>query len=193
MRTKLSKIVLILLLLFPFLSFSQEIIPKEMTSPWFDNQTHHIYGHGITMIYGGTRGGISTYTTDPVTTLAWRSLPEIVKAIESEEDISKEQKEGKIAILKEDSPGGIFYLYITRYSENEATTNNYYVRIADKNDNTLWKGRLPFQSPNLPIENGWWNFIEVPIPAEVEPPFFIHVNPNYGQIDYEFGFKIDEK
>lgn len=191
MTIKKTLYIPLLLMLFPFLSFAQEVIPKEMTYPWFDNQPHEIYGHSITMVYGGTRGGISTYTTDPVTTIAYRSLDEIVEVIKRDKNLNTEEMEGRLSLLEEDAPGGVFYIYITRYNEAAANTYNWYANVSTKDNKTVWKGRLPFSSPNLPMENGWWNFIEVPIPADVKPPFFIYLNPDYGTETYLFGYRID--
>ena len=192
MNSKKTFLYLFSLLFLPVFGTAQNVIPHEMTFPWFDNQPHEVFDHSITMTYGGTRGGIDTYTFAPVTTVAWRSLDQVIEAINKNPKLTEEQKEGKIELLQEDAPGGVFYIYLTRYSEDEANTYNWYANISTNNDSVVWKGRLPFKAPNLPIDNGWWNFIEVPIPGKVEPPFYIFLNPNYGKTLYLFGFKVEE-
>ncbi|MFA8298582.1 MAG: hypothetical protein ACEPOV_00290 [Hyphomicrobiales bacterium] len=193
MNRSFRYILFLFILAFPCMISAQSSIPDEMTEgPWFDNQPHHLYEHTITMIFGGGQGNQANYNFAPITTIAYKTADQVREQIKSDKSIDQEEADGVLEFLQQSAPGGIIFLYVTRYSERKANPGYYYASIYQNDKTLIWKGKLKYQPPNLPDGKGWWNYIEIPIPKEIKAPFTFYLNSNYEKsIQPNFGFKVE--
>jgi hypothetical protein len=197
---KSLRIILAITLLSSILQLAysqQDINPKLYKSQWLDNETQSMYGYDITKIFGQHPDNMATYNFSPITSVAYKSLDTIISNFEDISKVAKWSEETlktNIQDAKDQAKGGEIMMYITRYKEENANTKYYLIVIRDINDKTkLWEYTLPYKAPQNPVNNGWWNYIEVAVPVELPDNFYIYIDDKLTQNLDDFKFMVNKQ
>lgn len=183
------------LLLFGGIS-AQEINPLLYSATWLDNESRDFNGYRITKIFGELPDNPTTYNYSPITAVGYK--PEAAMAADFEK-VAKAQKWSEketaenLANLKQKALGGQLQIYLTRYTEDRANMQWFFVILRDKADKgKLWEFDLPYKAPQNPVQNGWWNYATVEIPIELPDTFYIYLNDKKSQFLSDFKFLVEK-
>ncbi len=185
-----------LILLSVFLA-AQQINPQLYSADWLDNETREIYGYDITKIFGQLPNNAATYNYTPITAVAYKNHDSIIANFEKvakSQDWTEEMLEQNISNIDTLARGGQIQIYLTRYTEERANFRWFFIIIRDIDDKTkLWEFDLPYQAPQNPVNNGWWNYITVEIPVDIPDKFFIYFNDKKSGYLSDFKFYVEKE
>jgi|AntAceMinimDraft_8_1070364.scaffolds.fasta_scaffold00761_12 hypothetical protein len=191
---------LLLIVLFTIITvntgISQEINPVLYETAWQDNVTRSMYGYDITKIFGQLPDNPATYNYSPITAVAYKDLNSIendFKKVEEAENWSPEVLEENIENLKKASIGGQIQIYLTRYDEERANFQWFFIIIRGMDDKgKIWEFNIPYKAPQNPVNNGWWNYTTIEIPVEVPDNFYIYLNDKKSGFLSDFKFLVEK-
>lgn len=188
--------IIIASLIFPQIVTSQEINPILYENTWQDNEVRSIYGYDITKIFGQLPNDAATYNYSPITAVAYKNF----ESLEADfQKVAAAQKWGN-DVLKENlqnlqskAKGGQIQLYLTRYSEERANFQWFFIIIRGIDDKgKIWEYDLPYKAPQNPVNNGWWNYTTVEIPIELPDKFYIYLNDKKSGFLSDFKFQVEK-
>ncbi len=188
--------IIMVSLIFPQSVTSQEINPILYENTWQDNEVRSIYGYNITKIFGQLPNDAATYNYSPITAVAYKSLESLeadfqkVAAVQKwGNDVLKENLQN----LHEKALGGQIQIYLTRYSEERANFQWFFIVIRGIDDKgKIWEYDLPYKAPQNPVNNGWWNYTTVEIPIELPEKFYIYLNDKKSGFLSDFKFLVEK-
>jgi|FLOH01.1.fsa_nt_gi hypothetical protein len=195
-NANLFLIIIIAGLIFPQFVTSQEINPVLYENTWQDNEVRSIYGYDITKIFGQLPNDPATYNYSPITAVAYKNLESLeadfqkVAAVQKwGNDVLKENLEN----LQDKALGGQIQIYLTRYSEERANFQWFFIIIRGIDDKgKIWEYDLPYKAPQNPVNNGWWNYTTVEIPVELPDEFYIYLNDKKSGFLSDFKFQVEK-
>ena len=175
---------------------SQEINPQLYSKTWLDNETRLIDGYNIQKIFGELPNNPSTYNYSPITAVAYKNLDSIKNDFKKVAEVEKwESKilEENLSKLDSSSPGGQIQVYLTRYNEERANFQWFFIVIRGVDDKgKLWEYNFPYKFPKNPTNNGWWNYTTVEVPIELPDSFYIYLNDRKSEFLSDFKFFIEK-
>ncbi len=155
-------------------TLSQNVNPLLYSNTWLDNETRTFEGYEITKIFGQLPDNPTTYNFAPITAVLYTDSSHV--------DSSRNK-----------SPGGQLLIYLTRYDEERANLKWYFIILRDMDDKTkIWEYDLPYQFPQNPTHNGWWNYKEVNIPVDLPDSFYIYLNDKRSRYLSDFKFLVEK-
>ncbi len=174
----------------------QEMNPQLYSRVWLDNETRVISGYEITKIFGQLPNNPSTYNYSPITAIGYQSLDSLESSfhrVAISEKREQEDLEKNLENLRNISLGGQLQIYLTRYNEERANFRWYFVVIRGADDKgKLWEFDLPYQAPQNPINNGWWNYTTIEIPVQLPDSFFVYLNDKKSNYLSDFKFRVEK-
>ena len=187
--------LLALLLALVFNLQAQEIDPQLYQKTWIEKESRLFNGYSITKEFGHNPHWPSAYNVLPITAISYKSMEVLKKELKEkagEEKWPEKELTDALRDLEFSSRGGEMQIYISRYDENEANFRWFFVILRGQEDKgKLWEHEIGYQAPEVPYERGWWNYITVPIPIELELPFFIYFNDKHSKYLSDFKFRVE--
>jgi hypothetical protein len=193
MKTTLT--FLILLFLLPSVS-AQEIDHQLYQKTWLDNQVREFNGYYITKVFGHNPHWPSAYNVLPITAISYKSLEHKKQEIRQQAAAEQWPEEELIDALRDlefSASGGELQIYLSRYNEEDANFRWFFVILRGEDDKgKLWEYEMGYQAPEVPYERGWWNYKELSIPLDIEPPFYVYFNDKQSRYLSDFKFKVEK-
>ncbi len=175
---------------------AQEMDYQLYSRVWLDNETRVINGYEITKIFGQLPNNPSSYNYSPITAVAYQSLDSLeasFREVASSENWEPDVLETNVENLRNISLGGQLQIYLTRYDEDRANFRWYFVVLRGADDKgKLWEFDLPYQAPQNPINNGWWNYGTIEVPVSLPDSFFIYLNDKKSGYLSDFKFRVEK-
>ncbi len=175
---------------------SQQIDPNLYSKTWQDNETRSFHGYEITKIFGQLPNNAATYNFSPITAVSYKNIDSIISNFRKVAEVEKwkpEVLQENIQKLKSSSPGGQIQIYLTRYNAERANFQWFFVIIRGMDDKgKLWEYDLPYQFPENPTNNGWWNYTTVEIPVDLPDNFYIYLNDKKSGFLSDFKFLVEK-
>lgn len=175
---------------------AQEINPLLYEATWMDNEVRIFNGYQITKIFGQLPDNASTYNYSPLTAVGYKPLSMIednFKKVATVQGWSEEETAENLSNVKVKAAGGQLQIYLTRYEEDRANFQWYFVILRSKADKgKLWEYDVPYQAPQNPIQNGWWNYTVVDIPITLPDTFYIYLNDKKSEFLSDFKFLVEK-
>lgn len=193
----MKKTVLVFSLLLMVASITaQEINPLLYESTWMENESRDFNGYRITKIFGELPDNASTYNYSPITAIGYKPLSlleENFKQVAEAAHWTEEQLAENLNNLKSNDAGGQLQVYLTRYTEDRANFQWFFIIIRGENDKgKLWEYDIPYQAPQVPVQLGWWNYTTVDIPIELPDKFYVYLNDKKSQFLSDFKFLVEK-
>ncbi len=192
MKTSLVGFMM-LVLTFPIIA--QQINPSLYSNTWRDNETKVISGNEITKIFGQLPNNPYTYNVSPITAVGYITLDTIesnFKKVAKVENWSAEALDENINSIKKTSTGGQIQVYLSRYEEERANFQWFFLIIRGIDDKEkLWEYKFPYKAPQVPVNNGWWNYTTVEIPIDLPSEFYIYLNDRKSGFLSDFKFLVE--
>jgi len=193
----MKKTVLVFSLLLMAASITaQEINPLLYESTWMENESRDFNGYRITKIFGELPDNASTYNYSPLTAIGYKPLSlleENFKQVAEAAHWTEEQLTENLNNLKTKDAGGQLQIYLTRYTEDRANFQWFFIIIRGENDKgKLWEYDIPYQAPQVPVQLGWWNYTTVDIPIELPDKFYVYLNDKKSQFLSDFKFLVEK-
>lgn len=180
----------------PYAVTSQEINPLLYENTWQDNETRSMYGYNITKIFGQLPNDAATYNYSPITAVGYKNLSFLENNFQKVAEVQKwkpDVLEENIQSLQENSVGGQIQIYLTRYSEERANFQWFFIIIRGIDDKgKIWEYYLPYQAPQNPVNSGWWNYTTIEIPVELPDKFYIYLNDKKSGFLSDFKFLVEK-
>jgi len=175
---------------------AQDINPLLYGSTWLDNESRDFNGYRITKIFGELPDDASTYNYSPLTAVGFKPLSAILTdfdKVAAAQKWNEQEKAENLANVKTKAVGGELQIYLTRNSEDRANFQWFFVILRDKDDKgKLWEYDLPYQAPQNPVQNGWWNYTTVDVPIQLPDTFYIYLNDKKSQFLSDFKFLVEK-
>lgn len=193
----MKKTVLVFSLLLMAASITaQEINPLLYESTWMENESRDFNGYRITKIFGELPDNASTYNYSPLTAIGYKPLSlleENFKQVAEAAHWTEEQLTENLNNLKTKDAGGQLQIYLTRYTEDRANFQWFFIVIrGEKDKGKLWEYDIPYQAPQVPVQLGWWNYTTVDIPIELPDKFYVYLNDKKSQFLSDFKFLVEK-
>lgn len=189
-------LIVLLVIMAPHSIISQEINPLLYESTWQDNITRTMYGYDITKIFGQLPDNPATYNYSPITSVAYKDLSSLesdFRKVGKAENWKPEVLEENINNLKKTAAGGQIQIYLTRYSEERANFQWFFIIIRGMDDKgKIWEYDIPYKAPQNPVNSGWWNYTTIEIPIELPDNFYIYLNDKKSGFLSDFKFLIEK-
>ena len=195
---KLNYLLLFVLLsaITPQIVNSQEINPLLYENTWLDNQTKTMYGFDVTKIFGQLPNNPATYNYSPITAVAYKPLSALesdFQKVAKAEEWKPEVLEENINNIKKTAAGGQIQIYLTRYSEERANFQWFFIIIRGMDDKgKIWEYDIPYKAPQNPVNSGWWNYTTIEIPIELPDNFYIYLNDKKSRFLSDFKFLVEK-
>lgn len=169
MNRLILSIILTTLLTPVFAQESSNQIDGQLTyKTWVDGETRNINGYRVTRVNGADYGSSRNSSTGMITSVAYH---------DADANNSKAYLE----------------FYITRYEQSLANMKWFMIIIRDEDDkDKLWEHKLDYKASELPEGNYYWNYITIPIPQNIHPPFYVYIRDRNLPNLTSFKFKIDK-
>ncbi len=175
---------------------SQDINPELYSRTWQDDETRTFYGYDITKIFGQLPNNPATYNYSPITAIAYKNMESIENDFRKVAEVQKwkpEVLEENIKNVQSSSAGGQIQVYLTRYDAERANFQWFFIIIRGMDDKgKLWEYSLPYQFPQNPVNNGWWNYTTVEVPIELPDNFYIYLNDRKSNFLSDFKFLVEK-
>lgn len=193
----MKKTVLVLsLLLMAAVITAQEINPLLYEATWMENESRDFNGYRITKIFGELPDNASTYNYSPLTAIGYKPLTMLednFKEVAEAAHWTEEQLTENLNNLKTKDAGGQLQIYLTRYTEDRANFQWFFIVIrGEKDKGKLWEYDIPYQAPQVPVQLGWWNYTTVDIPIELPDKFYVYLNDKKSQFLSDFKFLVEK-
>ncbi len=193
----MKKTVLVFSLLLMAASITaQEINPLLYESTWMENESRDFNGYRITKIFGELPDNASTYNYSPLTAIGYKPLTMLednFKEVAEAAHWTEEQLTENLNNLKTKDAGGQLQIYLTRYTEDRANFQWFFIVIrGEKDKGKLWEYDIPYQAPQVPVQLGWWNYTTVDIPIELPDKFYVYLNDKKSQFLSDFKFLVEK-
>jgi len=83
--------------------------------------------------------------------------------------------------------------YITRYEQSLANLKWYMIIIRDRDDKEkIFEKKLEYQAPELPNGNFYWNYTNIKLPENIQPPFYVYIRDRNIQMLYSTKFLVEK-
>jgi len=183
-----KKLILFLFVFLPNLIWGQIDINLILAN-WRVGKEKVIYGNTVLRHEGKNdyRGqlnvGYQTYT----------QVQQQIEQQAEKEMWTPEKRQETLETYEKYASGGMIHLYLTRPSITEANTNMFTVIVKDTvNGKEIFRKDLKPEIPNTPesATGRWSNYAVVPIPTEIESPFFIYIIDKFGGENNKFLFEV---
>lgn len=151
-----------------FAQESSNQINKQLTyKTWVDGETREINDYKVTRVNGADYGNTRNSGTGMITSIAYHDADEI-------------------------NAKAYLEFYITRYEQSLANMKWFMVIIrgADDKDKVL-EQKLDYKAAELPEGNYYWNYTTVPIPQNIQPPFYVYIRDRNLPNLTSFKFKVE--
>jgi hypothetical protein len=147
---------------------SSNQINKQLTfKTWVDGETREINGYQVTRVNGADYGSSRNSATGMITSIAYH---------EADENNSKPYLE----------------FYITRYEQSLANMKWFMIIIRGEDDkDKIFEQKLDYKAAELPEGNYYWNYTTVPIPQNIQPPFYVYIRDRNLPNLTSFKFKVE--
>ena len=192
----IGSFIIFLSIIMSFTCFGQDINPELYQNTWQDDETRTMYGYDITKIFGQFSDSPVTYNYSPITAISFKNIDDIkndFEKIAKEENWSDEVLQENLKNLDNKGIKGQFQIYLTRYTENNANFKWFFLIIRGIDDKEkLWEYYLPYQAPNNPVNNGWWNYTTVDVPIDLPDDFLVYFNDKLSNFLSDFKFKFEK-
>ncbi|MCF8347346.1 MAG: hypothetical protein K9G61_00915 [Bacteroidales bacterium] len=193
----MKKTVLVFsLLLMAAVITAQEINPLLYEATWMENESRDFNGYRITKIFGELPDNASTYNYSPLTAIGYKPLTMLednFKEVAEAAHWTEEQLTENLNNLKTKDAGGQLQIYLTRYTEDRANFQWFFIVIrGEKDKGKLWEYDIPYQAPQVPVQLGWWNYTTVDIPIELPDKFYVYLNDKKSQFLSDFKFLVEK-
>lgn len=193
----MKKTVLVFsLLLIAAVITAQEINPLLYEATWMENESRDFNGYRITKIFGELPDNASTYNYSPLTAIGYKPLTMLednFKEVAEAAHWTEEQLTENLNNLKTKDAGGQLQIYLTRYTEDRANFQWFFIVIrGEKDKGKLWEYDIPYQAPQVPVQLGWWNYTTVDIPIELPDKFYVYLNDKKSQFLSDFKFLVEK-
>lgn len=153
------------LLLLTATAYSQnlsDINPKLTSKTWVDGETRLINSYHVNCIENTDYGSSRNASTGMITSVAYKE------------------------------PHSLEF-YITRYEQSQANLKWFMIIIRNKDDKEkIFEKKLTYQTPELPEGNYYWNYTEVKLPENIQPPFYVYIRDRNIQMLYSAKFLIEK-
>lgn len=165
MKKILLSLTISLLSVVAFAQRSSNQINKQLTfKTWVDGETRNINGYMVTRENGADYGNERNASFGMITSIAY-------------------QKQDAKSFLE---------FYITRYDQSFANMKWFMFIIRDEFDKEkLWEQKLEYKACEMPDGNYYWNYTTVPIPQNIQPPFYVYIRDRNIDLLTAFKFKIE--
>ena len=164
----------------PHTIISQEINPILYENTWQDNEIRSMNGYNITKIFGQLPNDDATYNYSPITAVGYKNLSTLESNFKKVAEVQKwEPKvlEENLVSLQKNAVGGQIQIYLTRYTEERANFQWFFVIIRGIDDKgKIWEYDLPYQAPQNPVNSGWWNYTTIEVPVDLPDKFYIYLD-----------------
>ncbi|MBU2555045.1 MAG: hypothetical protein KKF98_11355 [Bacteroidetes bacterium] len=175
---------------------AQEINPLLYEATWMENESRDFNGYRITKIFGELPDNASTYNYSPLTAIGYKPLTMLednFKEVAEAAHWTEEQLTENLNNLKTKDAGGQLQIYLTRYTEDRANFQWFFIVIrGEKDKGKLWEYDIPYQAPQVPVQLGWWNYTTVDIPIELPDKFYVYLNDKKSQFLSDFKFLVEK-
>ena len=175
---------------------AQEINPLLYEATWMENESRDFNGYRITKIFGELPDNASTYNYSPLTAIGYKPLTMLednFKEVAEAAHWTEEQLTENLNNLKAKDAGGQLQIYLTRYTEDRANFQWFFIVIrGEKDKGKLWEYDIPYQAPQVPVQLGWWNYTTVDIPIELPDKFYVYLNDKKSQFLSDFKFLVEK-
>ncbi len=175
---------------------AQEINPLLYEATWMENESRDFNGYRITKIFGELPDNATTYNYSPITAIGYKPLTMLEENFEKvgkAAQWTEEQINENLANVKLKAKGGQLQIYLTRFTEDRANFQWFFVIIRGADDKgKLWEYDLPYQAPQNPVQNGWWNYTTVDIPIGLPDKYYVYLNDKKSQFLSDFKFLVEK-